>query len=486
MPRNPLPLGTWGEISTTVASRDARGRPIRFEAKARFRDFDGETRRVSAWATSRSAAKDKLRETLTTRVRSEGSAVLKSTDRVAAAIALHLAEVKAKVDDGRRAPGTLETYEYQSERNLVPRIGRLQLIEATVPRVNKVLVEIKDEVGVASAKTCKSILTGTFALAVRYGAVGQNPVREIEPLGKKRRTPAKALDADDRQQWFELLRQDDAAVRADLIDISKFMLATGERIGETLAVIWSGIDRRTGVVDCSHQIQRLRGQGLVRREVKTAAGERLLILPDWALEMVNARWTPKTPPDAPLFPASSGGFRDPHNVQSALRRARRPVGSRRRAELGKSLKTFRRSAGKTQNEVVAELGWLKNRISLIETGRVKVQPDEISALVKLYGISRADRAALFEAVELAGLPSLADDLAWVTSHKFRKTTATILDDGGQSARQIADQLGQADTTTTLNAYVGRKVLNPDAARILNEALKTIDDQDRQGPTGPAL
>jgi integrase len=140
----------------------------------------------------------------------------------------------------------------------------------------------------------------------------------------------------------------------------------------------------------------------------------------------------------------------------------------------------------TQNEVGAELGWLKNRISLIETGRVKIQPDEVSALVQLYGLSRADRAALFEAVELAGLPSLADDLAWVTSHKFRKTTATILDDGGQSARQIAYQLGQADTTTTLDAYVGRKGLNPEAARILNEALKSIDDQDRQGPTGPEL
>jgi integrase len=129
------------------------------------------------------------------------------------------------------------------------------------------------------------------------------------------------------------------------------------------------------------------------------------------------------------------------------------------------------------------LGWFKNRISLIETGRVQVHPDEVAALVKLYGVSRADRAALLAAVELAGLPSLADDLAWVTSHKFRKTTATILDDGGQSARKIADQLGQADTTTTLNAYVGRKVLNPEVARILDEALKSIHDQDRQPPTG---
>ncbi|WP_432945864.1 helix-turn-helix domain-containing protein [Kribbella sp. CA-253562] len=411
---------------------------------------------------------------------------MKSTDRVAVAIGLYLAEVKAKVDDGWRAPGTYETYVYQSTKNLVPRIGELQLAEASIPRVNRVLVGIKDEVGVASAKTCKSILTGTFALAVRYGALTHNPVREIEPLGKKRRTPARALDAEDRQQWFELLRQDEGAVKADLIDISKFMLATGERIGETLAVIWSGIDRETGVVDCSHQIQRLVGQGLVRRAVKTAAGERLLVLPDWALEMVNARWTPETPPDSPLFPDSIGGFRDPHNVQRALRSARRPVGTRRRAELGKTLKGFRRAGGFTQDEVVAKLGWRKTRISLIETGRVKVTPEEAAALSQLYGLARSDRSALMEAVELAGLPSLADELAWVTSHKFRKTTATILDDGGQSARMIADQLGQADTTTTMNAYVGRKVLNPEAARILDEALRSIHNQDRQPPPGPDL
>lgn len=50
----------------------------------------------------------------------EGAAVLKATDRVAVAIGLYLAEVKAKVKDGRRAPGSLETYEYQAMKNLIP------------------------------------------------------------------------------------------------------------------------------------------------------------------------------------------------------------------------------------------------------------------------------------------------------------------------------------------------------------------------------
>lgn len=44
-------------------------------------------------------------------------------------------------------------------------------------------------------------------------------------------------------------------------------------------------------------------------------------------------------------------------------------------------------------------------------------------------------------VEPAALPSLTDSLAWITSHNFRKITATILDEAEQSARQVADQLG---------------------------------------------
>ena len=54
-----------------------------------------------------------------------------------------------------------------------------------------------------------------------------------------------------------------------------------------------------------------------------------------------------------------------------------------------------------------------------------------------------------------------------TSHLFgRKSVATILDDEGHSARQIADVLGHANPSVTLSTYVGRKVANPGAAESL--------------------
>jgi integrase len=59
-------------------------------------------------------------------------------------------------------------------------------------------------------------------------------------------------------------------------------------------------------------------------------------------------------------------------------------------------------------------------------------------------------------------------LAWVTSHVFRKTTATLLDNAGLSARAIADQLGHAQPSLTQNVYMGRKIASPEAAHALEQ------------------
>ena len=58
---------------------------------------------------------------------------------------------------------------------------------------------------------------------------------------------------------------------------------------------------------------------------------------------------------------------------------------------------------------------------------------------------------------------------WVTSHVFRKTVATLMDQAGLSSRAAADQLGHANTSMTTDVYFGRKVPATGAAAVL-EAL----------------
>jgi hypothetical protein len=57
---------------------------------------------------------------------------------------------------------------------------------------------------------------------------------------------------------------DPAAVGSDLPDLTTFMLATGVRIGEALAVLGAQINITTNEVEITHQIIRVKGKGLLR------------------------------------------------------------------------------------------------------------------------------------------------------------------------------------------------------------------------------
>ena len=114
-------------------------------------------------------------------------------------------------------------------------------------------------------------------------------------------------------------------------------------------------------------------------------------------------------------------------------------------------------------------------------------------MADLYRTTRTVRRELMLLAEEAAEPSDADALAWITSHTFRKTNAAILDDAGLSARQIADQLGHARPSLTMDVYMGRGDTTRAAAVALERALPTdgsaskadgFPDATRARPNGP--
>jgi integrase len=70
---------------------------------------------------------------------------------------------------------------------------------------------------------------------------------------------------------------------------------------------------------------------------------------------------------------------------------------------------------------------------------------------------------LRQALDRAGFP-------WATSHTFRRTVATRLDDAGLSARQIADHLGHSRPSLTQDVYLGRGTASPLTAAALPRSL----------------
>jgi integrase len=88
-------------------------------------------------------------------------------------------------------------------------------------------------------------------------------------------------------------------------------------------------------------------------------------------------------------------------------------------------------------------------------------PDRTVFSSALGGLRDRDNTIgyLREALNAAGFE-------WVTSHTFRKTVATLMDQAGLSSRAAADQLGHANVSLTTDVYFGRKAASTGAAAVL--------------------
>jgi hypothetical protein len=145
---------------------------------ARYRDYDGVTRLVQASGRTATMASQKLRMQLQSRALAGNRGELTGMTKFCDAAELWLSKVDGQVAEGRRSPGTAETYRRQLKNHILPAMGEVRVGEATTPLVDNVIASIKKKVSSSTAKSCRSVLSGVMGLAVRHGAVMANPVRE--------------------------------------------------------------------------------------------------------------------------------------------------------------------------------------------------------------------------------------------------------------------------------------------------------------------
>jgi integrase len=374
MGRPPLPVGTWGNISTrTIAPGNVR-------ARARFRDFDGSIRYVVRHGTSKTAAQNALKLAMSKRTEDAYGGELTSSAKVSVAAKLWLAEV----DGSSRSGATKDLYRYVVERYIEDGLGALQLRELTVPRVDRFLKALIAANGPGAAKSCKSVLSSMLGMGVRHGALAANPVREVAKIPQPRKKAPRALTPDEAANLISQARSHRPTAHLDLADLIEFMLGTGVRLGEALALRPAVVDLGAGVIEIKATAIRAKGAGVQIQEwAKTAAGWRVIAIPPHLIDLLQRRRADETLAQHVVFPSPLGRLRDVSNTTADLRR-------------------------------------------------------------------------------------LLDGLGyhWVSSHTFRKTVATRLDQAGLTARQIADHLGHANPSLTQDVYMGRHVATADAARAL--------------------
>src|SRR5215217_4410484 len=122
------------------------------------------------------------------------------------------------------------------------------------------------------SKVTRSVLSGMCALAAR-----RDVMKSIQCATPRRsvpspRRPAQPLDDDQLRHLRQSLLKSEVAHDLDVVDLVQFMIATGCRIGEALALQWSNVDLRKATVDIRATAIRVKGRGvLIKDSPKTAS-----------------------------------------------------------------------------------------------------------------------------------------------------------------------------------------------------------------------
>lgn len=388
MPRPALPIGTHGLIRYYPHPHPDGGQ---WRAATKYRDTDGVTRPVARIGKTKAAANRALLAACAER----GPATsLGPSVRLVDIAPMWLAEVERI-----RAGTSYDTYRRHLNNRVLPALGQLYLREITVPVAHNWLRSLEDELAANTVRSCRSVLSGILAFAVQQGALPANPVQQAGRV-EGGADDARALTAAERTDLLAKLDADERAVADEIPDLVRFMVGTGVRVGEALALRWAQVDLDERVALIGPTLTRVTGKGLVVNEKgKTGRSKQRKVvvrpvpLPDFVVLMLQLRIPVDVDLRAPVFTNSLGGWRDPNNTQRSVRKARRAAG-----------------------------------------------------------------------------------YEWLTTHVFRKTAVTIMDEQKLSARQIAGHVGHSRPSITLDTYMDKRAEGRSAADALDAAIRGSDPE----------
>lgn len=391
MGRPRTPINTFGRTTVVLLT------PGRWRARTRYRFDDGTLRQVERFGDTRAKAELNLRKALVT-IKASAAVEVRREMRLSA-----LAD-RFLLSKTNLAPRSQDTYRQTIEHLIKPNIGELAISEATTERLQRFVSRIQLENGVGAAKSCRAVLSGMMGLAARSDAVHGNPVRDLAPLSRKTKG-ATAVPLERLPELIAKVRADDELRRLDLADVIEFLIGTGCRVGEVMALRWDVVDLDSGTVSIQANVIRARGRGIVLQDhPKTRAGVRVIAIPVGLVQLLRRRNEAAVERGQELdlvFPTIEGNLRDPRNT------------------------------------------------------------------MRDWSLAR-DRI---------GFPG-------VSTHSFRKSVATALDQAGLSARAIAEYLGHENPSITQDVYMAKNTGGKRAAKALGIALGEPARRRRSNPQTP--
>lgn len=321
MSRPRLTIGTFGEIACAEVALG------RFQARTRYRDWDGVTRQVQTTAATRAAAERALKAKLSERSLFQSDfAALTPDSRFGDLVDYWLEDLGL---DDHLSLTTRQLYERNIRSLVMPAFANLSLREIGVARCDYFLKNLSKQ-SYSRAKQARVVLRLALALAVRHEVLPRNPVDHVSRMHRPPTIP-NALTSSEVNAirtavhlWENGLSPSGPKPDGQLGAVIEVMLGTSARIGEVLAIRRCDVDV-TGApptIRIAGTVVSRKGEPTQRQDhPKTARSRRTVALPSFTAEAVRTRLTglEDRSLDALLFSSRNGTPLTTNNVRRQLR-----------------------------------------------------------------------------------------------------------------------------------------------------------------------
>lgn len=307
--RPATPLGTHGDIGITQLGEK------KFRAETRLRLYNGKLLKVRAIGASKTAARRNVEQRCKERLQGADTQELTTTSPMSKLLDIWLP--RHDVSERSRT-----IYENSINTHIKPALGEIRLNEISTPDVQQFL----DVLTPGSAQTARAALGAACGLAVRWGVMATNPVRDTQ-LKKREKQEVNALTKEQMDAYRERLIEWSGGngmgpKRGEaLLEIMDVIRGSGARIGEVLALRWQDVDLEKGTISITGTTDEKGGR---KSFPKTDTSRRVIPVAGIAVRALE-RQSQKAYRELfgeVVFPSRNGTYRTVNNTETRLRDAR--------------------------------------------------------------------------------------------------------------------------------------------------------------------
>lgn len=298
-----------------------------YRANCRYRAKNGYVKQAESWGPTANKAEKALNEKVTALT---AGATPSSKVTVESAANQWLTYFEGRVSQGKITRQTYEHYKDVVSRLVVPNLGGHLISQLTTGQVTAALDALREQAP-SSARAARVVLKHITTFAKQHDWIRSDPMENtdsyrLDPVPIQVMTDdqiKKVRQAVDAWQSGNRYGPKRGPVTLDVLD---FMLGTGCRPGEALALRWEDVDLgETPTVTIAGTIVSPR-RGKVHRQAwtKTKAGYRTVTVPPSLAALLMRRAGDLYGESSEyVFPARGGGIMSPNNFRRGLREALR-------------------------------------------------------------------------------------------------------------------------------------------------------------------